>query len=124
MVVGSGSDLSEEPAVQDAEPVTLDFVSFLSVLPGPVSSLLESAGVGDQWPVDDVGELALQRSDRFFGALALGDVAVVVVAAGAGVAELGDGDDVDRAVQLAVAARVQPMPRRSPEDASMGAVAL
>ena len=35
MVVGSGSDLSEEPAVQDVEPVTLDFVSFLIVLPGP-----------------------------------------------------------------------------------------
>ncbi len=35
LVVGSGSDLSEEPAVQDVEPVTLDFVSFLIVLPGP-----------------------------------------------------------------------------------------
>ena len=34
LVVGSGSDLSEEPAVQDVEPVTLDFVSFLIVLPG------------------------------------------------------------------------------------------
>jgi hypothetical protein len=35
LVVGSGSDLSEEPAVQDVEPVTLDFVSCLIVLPGP-----------------------------------------------------------------------------------------
>ena len=35
LVAGSGSDLSEEPAVQDVEPVTLDFVSFLIVLPGP-----------------------------------------------------------------------------------------
>lgn len=34
LVVGSGSDLSEEPAVQDVEPVTLDFVSCLIVLPG------------------------------------------------------------------------------------------
>ena len=36
MVVGSGSDLSEEPAVQDVEPVTLDFESCLIVLPGPL----------------------------------------------------------------------------------------
>ena len=35
-VSGPGSDLSEEPAVQDVEPVTLDFVSFLIVLPGPL----------------------------------------------------------------------------------------
>jgi hypothetical protein len=34
LAVGSGSDLSEEPAVQDVEPVTLDFVSCLIVLPG------------------------------------------------------------------------------------------
>ncbi len=34
LVVGSGSDLSEEPAVQDVEPVTLDFESCLIVLPG------------------------------------------------------------------------------------------
>jgi hypothetical protein len=43
---GSGSDLSEEPAFQDVEPVTLDFVSFLIVLPGPphwVSDWLASA---------------------------------------------------------------------------------
>lgn len=35
LVLGPGSDLSEEPAVQDVEPVTLDFVSCLIVLPGP-----------------------------------------------------------------------------------------
>ena len=34
--VGPGSDLSEEPAFQDVEPVTLDLESFLSVLPGPL----------------------------------------------------------------------------------------
>ena len=33
--VGPGSDLSEEPAFQDVEPVTLDEESFLSVLPDP-----------------------------------------------------------------------------------------
>jgi hypothetical protein len=41
VVVGSGSDLSEEPAVQDVEPVTLDFVSCLIVLPGPLHSLFD-----------------------------------------------------------------------------------
>ena len=35
LVVGFGSDLSEEPAVQDAEPVTLESESFLGVLPDP-----------------------------------------------------------------------------------------
>jgi hypothetical protein len=44
LVVGSGSDLSEEPAVQDVEPVTLDFVSCLIVLPG----LPITAGVGER----------------------------------------------------------------------------
>ena len=44
MVSGPGSDLSEEPAVQDVEPITLDFVSLLIVLLGR-RSLLESAGV-------------------------------------------------------------------------------
>ena len=36
LVVGPGSDLSEEPAVQDVEPVTLDLESCPSVLPGPL----------------------------------------------------------------------------------------
>ena len=35
VVLGPGSDLSEEPAFQDVEPVTLDLESFLSVLPDP-----------------------------------------------------------------------------------------
>ena len=34
--LGPGSDLSEEPAFQDVEPVTLDLESFLIVLPGPL----------------------------------------------------------------------------------------
>jgi len=36
LVVGFGSDLSEEPAVQDVEPVTLESESFLGVLPNPL----------------------------------------------------------------------------------------
>jgi hypothetical protein len=39
LVVGPGSDLSEEPAVQDVEPVTLDLESCLIVLPDPPHSL-------------------------------------------------------------------------------------
>ena len=35
LVVGSGSDSSEEPAVQDVEPVTLESESFLFCPPGP-----------------------------------------------------------------------------------------
>jgi hypothetical protein len=52
-----------------------------------------------------------QCSLRFFGRLAFGDFAVVEAAAGGVVAELGDGDGVDRPVRVAVAARVEPMPR-------------
>jgi hypothetical protein len=39
LVVGPGSDLSEEQAVQDVEPVTLDLESCLIVLPDPPHSL-------------------------------------------------------------------------------------
>jgi hypothetical protein len=59
LVSGLGSDLSEEPAVQDVEPVTLDYESFLDVLPGPF-------GIIDEVPVVDVGDPPLQRSERFY----------------------------------------------------------
>jgi hypothetical protein len=36
VLLGPGSDLSEEPAFQDVESVTLDEESFLIVLPGPL----------------------------------------------------------------------------------------
>ena len=72
-------------------------------------SSVGASGVGDEVPVDDVGDLTLQRPDCFFGGLALGDLAVVELAAVARVAELGDRGDVDRAVQLPVAARVEPV---------------
>ena len=39
---GPGCDLSEEPAVQDARPVTLETESFLGVLPGPLERQLRS----------------------------------------------------------------------------------
>ena len=37
LFVGSGSDLSEEPAFQDVEPVTLDFCVVPDCPPGPTS---------------------------------------------------------------------------------------
>ena len=77
--------------------------------PGPTGSSVESSGVGDEGAVDDVGDLSLQRPDCFFGTLALGSFAVVVLAALTGVAELGDHGDVDRIVELTVAARVEPV---------------
>jgi len=48
LVVGSGSDLSEEPAVQDVEPVTLDSESFLVCPPGPTFRSVQPAGVSDE----------------------------------------------------------------------------
>jgi hypothetical protein len=51
---------------------------------------------------DGVIEAAHQTSQRFFGALAGGEFAAVVVAAGCVVADLGDRSDVERVVQLAV----------------------
>ena len=68
MVFGFGSDLSEEPAVQDVEPVTLDFVSFLGVLPGPLFSAgSEALGVDVEVAVDAVRDPPLEGSDRVFG---------------------------------------------------------
>ena len=49
LVVGSGSDLSEESAVQDAEPVTLDSRSFLIVLPGPPERQLCCRASASRW---------------------------------------------------------------------------
>jgi hypothetical protein len=48
VLFGFGSDLPEEPAVQDVEPVTLDEESFLSVLPDPPFSGGCPSGVVDE----------------------------------------------------------------------------
>jgi hypothetical protein len=55
LLLGPGSDLSEEPAFQDVEPVTLDEESFLIVLPDPsLSAGCSPVGVGDEVPVDPI----------------------------------------------------------------------
>ena len=87
--VGFGSDLSEEPAVQDVEPVTLDYVVVPECPPEP--TLFSVAGVlsvGDEVLVNGVGDLALQRPDRFFGCLAFSDPTVVIGTAGVVASEL------------------------------------
>src|SRR5215211_1487120 len=56
------------------------------------------------------GEVALEAADGFFGALALGAFAGDVVLGLGVAAQAGDGDAVDRRVDLAVAAAVSPDP--------------
>ena len=65
VVVGFGSDFSEEPAFQDGEPVTLDSESFLSVLPGP----LHQRAVKSTWSWRQTASLIRRfnvRSASFF----------------------------------------------------------
>jgi hypothetical protein len=45
VVVGSGSDLVEEPAIRDVEPATLAIESFPFVLPGPAYLVERRASV-------------------------------------------------------------------------------
>src|SRR5215218_4542795 len=58
---------------------------------------------------DASGEVALEAADRVFGALALGALATDVVLCFAVAAQAGDRDAVDRCVDLAVAAAVEPV---------------
>jgi hypothetical protein len=69
-----------------------------------------SVDAGDETPVDDVRDPPFESSDRFFGSLTLSNLLLVVVAALAGVSELGDGGDVEDVVEFAGPYRVEPMP--------------
>jgi hypothetical protein len=62
-----------------------------------------------QATVDDVGEVALERAACFARSLASGDLACQEGLGFGVVALLDDGDAVERGVQLAVAAAVQPV---------------
>jgi len=53
-----GSDLTEEPALRDVEPVTLAAESFPFVLPGP--SAPGSLRVGDELAVDGVAHVSFE----------------------------------------------------------------
>jgi hypothetical protein len=82
------------------------------------------AGVVAHGLVDEVGEPSLEAAHRFAFGLALGSFAFVVGAALGLFADLSEGDCVERAVHLAVAAGVEPMPHGAPEEAGIGAVPL
>jgi len=60
--------------------------------------------------VDGADEQSLEAADGFAAALAFGPFALEVVAGRRVVAALGDGDPVERSVELPVAAAVEPVP--------------
>ena len=65
--------------------------------------------VGEEGAVDDVGEPPFDAAHGLASTLALGDLAAVVVLAGGGLANLGEGHDVQRRVELAVPDAGQPV---------------
>ena len=80
--------------------------------------------VGQDAPVDDVGQASLERSTGLSWGLALAQLAQVVAAAGTGVAGLADCDGVQGGVELAVAAGVEPVPLVVAAGSVQGAVAV
>lgn len=60
--------------------------------------------------VDGVGEPSFERSASFFGRFRLRDLLQVVVAAGTGMTDLVDRDDMDGGVQLTVPAPAEAVP--------------
>ena len=104
-VQGPGGDCAEEPVFR-CEPVTQATETFL-VCPARTrwSSIGDASGVGGEVTKDDVAEPALEGTDRFARGVSFGELAVVVVAAGAvAVTDLGDRRAVQGVVQAAVAA--------------------
>ena len=80
--------------------------------------------IGGQVAVDDVGEVPLEAATGLLGGLGLVEFAPVVGLAGAGIADLADGDEMQGGVELAVAPRFSRCRRTSPLEASTGAVPL
>jgi hypothetical protein len=70
---------------------------------------LVSALVGQDAPVDDVGQAPLQGSAGLGWGLALAQLAQVIAAPGSRLAGLADRDGVQGSVELAVAAGVEPV---------------
>ena len=64
---------------------------------------LESLLIGEDAAVDGVGDASFETAAGFLGGLVFGELATVVIAAGAGIACLGDSGDVDGGVELSVA---------------------
>src|SRR3954471_24144930 len=85
--VGSGTDLTEEPAVRVQSRPRWPLEPFPSVLPGPSKS---GSGVGEELAVDGVADASLQCAQCFFAGLASVDLAEEVRAARGVVRDLGD----------------------------------
>ena len=71
--------------------------------------MLAAAEVDLELAPDGVADPTLESAQHLLFRLPLGDLALVVGAAGCVVADLGDRGQVERVVQLAVAARVEPV---------------
>ena len=91
---------------QDGRPVTHATETFLGA-PRALTRRL----VGLEVAVDDVGEASFQGPDRFLSCFAFCEFPFVEDAAlGVGVAQLGDGDEVEGVVEHPVASWVEAMP--------------
>jgi len=85
---------------------------------------LGSALVGQDAPVDDVGQAPLERAAGLGWGLALAELAPVVAAAGSRVAGLADRDGGQGGVAVAVAAGIQPVALLVAAGGIQGAVAV
>ena len=82
--------------------------------------LAVGVSVADEAAVDGVGELSFQASQGFPVAFAGGAFALVAGTSGGVVGDLGDGHDVQAAVELAVPAAGQPVAEHHSRDLGRG----
>ena len=83
-----------------------------------------SALVGQDAPIDHVGQASLQRPAGLSWGLALAELAQVVAAPRSRVAGLADRDEMQGGIQLAVAAGVAPVALLVAAGGIQGAVAV
>jgi hypothetical protein len=74
-----------------------------------LTGLVGEAGVGEECPVDHVGQASLQGADGLGGGVAVAAAAGQVALGVRVVAGLGDGDAVQRQVELSVAGTAETM---------------
>jgi len=91
---------------------------------GPARLCAAVSGVGEKLPVDDVADAPLEGAERFLLRLGLGQLALVVDAAGVIVGDLGEGCGVDGVVDLPVASGVEPVAGLGTRGRFGGAVPL
>jgi hypothetical protein len=85
--------------------------------------LLKCPAIGDELPVDHVGQAAAQAAHRFHGGLSLSDPATVVSPAWGVIAELNDAGHVEHVAEAALPARDSGWWVCWPDEASITAVA-